>query len=192
VANSGGSSSSSAASSWLESIPDVSSGLEDFDEKGELANSRDNYFQILGLAGQGAFGKVWKVRGRPCNGAEGKICAMKQLNKAQIVQRELVKNTMAERDIMVAVRDCIARSVLRERRVRWLTEWCSRARATVDHRQLTGHPFIVDLYYAFQTDTELFLVMEYLPGTCLPSIHPSLTHSLTHSLAYSNQSSPWQ
>ncbi len=29
---------------------------------------------------------------------------------------------------------------------------------------LTNHPFIVKLMYAFQTDEELFLIMEYCPG----------------------------
>ena len=30
---------------------------------------------------------------------------------------------------------------------------------------MTGSPFIADLYFSFQTEKDIYLVMEYLPGS---------------------------
>lgn len=87
-------------------------------------------FDILKVIGQGGYGKVFLVRKN--NGVDkDKVCAMKVLKKASIVQNKKdVSHTKSERNILEAVKS----------------------------------PFIVDLYYAFQTNGKLYLILQYLGG----------------------------
>lgn len=88
-------------------------------------------FTLVKVLGKGSYGKVMLVRGVPGK-TEGKpsLYAMKMLRKENIVKRNQVEHTRAERNVLETV--------------------C--------------HPFIVTLYYAFQTPKKLYLVMEYCPG----------------------------
>jgi len=86
-------------------------------------------FELIALAGKGAFGKVWVVRRK--NDFHGKVMAMKVISKQRAVEGQSVTHTLLEREFLT---------------------------------QLGSHPFIVDLYLSFQTDTNIYLVMEYLPG----------------------------
>ena len=56
--------------------------------------------------------------------------AMKALDKASIMQQNILKYAMTERKILSTI----------------------------------NHPFVVKLHYAFQSETKLYLVMDYCPG----------------------------
>eukprot|EP00163_Fabomonas_tropica_P012822 TRINITY_DN24183_c0_g1_i1.p1 TRINITY_DN24183_c0_g1~~TRINITY_DN24183_c0_g1_i1.p1 ORF type:complete len:496 (-),score=135.11 TRINITY_DN24183_c0_g1_i1:351-1838(-) len=83
-------------------------------------------FDLLKVIGQGSFGKVMQVRLKKT----GKIFAMKILKKAELVKRNQVEHTRAEREILGTLR----------------------------------HPFMVRLYYSFQTDQKLYMVLDYVNG----------------------------
>jgi len=88
-------------------------------------------FTLVKVLGKGSYGKVMLVTGNQGR-TEGKptLYAMKMLRKENVVKRNQVEHTRAERNVLETV--------------------C--------------HPFIVTLYYAFQTPKKLYLVMEYCPG----------------------------
>mmetsp|Transcript_1505 Transcript_1505/g.4712 ORF Transcript_1505/g.4712 Transcript_1505/m.4712 type:complete len:710 (-) Transcript_1505:31-2160(-) len=56
-------------------------------------------FEVLDVLGEGSFGKVWRVR----ETRTGRVLAMKRLLKRRVVDEDLVKHTMTERDIMAAL-----------------------------------------------------------------------------------------
>lgn len=87
--------------------------------------SQEDY-QLLKLIGKGSFGKVFLVRKKD----DGKVYAMKTLNKGTIVQRKQEVHTRSERYILEQV----------------------------------NHSFIVNLRYAFQDTSNLYLVMDYAAG----------------------------
>eukprot|EP00928_Gymnodinium_smaydae_P062554 TRINITY_DN46392_c0_g1_i1.p1 TRINITY_DN46392_c0_g1~~TRINITY_DN46392_c0_g1_i1.p1 ORF type:complete len:477 (+),score=105.17 TRINITY_DN46392_c0_g1_i1:92-1522(+) len=84
-------------------------------------------FTLLKVVGKGGYGKVMLVSQK---GEEGKVFAMKALQKENLVKRNQVVHTKTERVVL----------------------------------ETTDHPFIVRLYYAFQTPGKLFFVLEYCPG----------------------------
>ncbi len=53
-------------------------------------------FEFEEVIGRGAFGKVWRVKSR----ANGKVFALKEINKVMIVQKKSVRSVMNERDIL--------------------------------------------------------------------------------------------
>lgn len=83
-------------------------------------------FSVIKLLGTGSFGEVFLVEWKDT----GKLYAMKVLRKEKIVDKNLTRYAITERNIM----------------------------------SVTNNPFIVQLFYAFQTADKLFLVMEYCPG----------------------------
>lgn len=85
-------------------------------------------FEILRVVGKGAFGKVFQVRKKKCNGCDGEnggdgIYAMKVMRKDTIIKKNHVDYMRAERDILTKV----------------------------------VHPFIVQLRYSFQVQTQISL-----------------------------------
>lgn len=58
-------------------------------------------FEVMRLAGKGAFGSVWQVFKKDTK----EIFAMKILNKKDVVSQNLVDHTIQERDIMLAMKD---------------------------------------------------------------------------------------
>lgn len=58
-------------------------------------------FDLVALAGRGAFGKVWVVRKK--NDYSGKVMAMKEMNKQDMISRGYVTHTKQEKDIMATV-----------------------------------------------------------------------------------------
>ncbi|KAJ9456424.1 RAC family serine/threonine-protein kinase-like protein [Diplonema papillatum] len=83
-------------------------------------------FELLVVVGVGSFGKVLKVRHRQ----DGKIYAMKVLQKETIVKHHMVPHTRAEKEILEA----------------------------------SNHPFVVKMYYAFQTRRQLVFILDFLTG----------------------------
>ena len=83
-------------------------------------------FRKLSLLGKGAFGQVYLVQ----NFIDSKYYAMKALDKASIMQQNILRYAMTERKILSTI----------------------------------NHPFVVKLHYAFQSETKLYLVMDYCPG----------------------------
>eukprot|EP01029_Cantina_marsupialis_P010361 TRINITY_DN236004_c0_g1_i1.p1 TRINITY_DN236004_c0_g1~~TRINITY_DN236004_c0_g1_i1.p1 ORF type:complete len:521 (-),score=156.68 TRINITY_DN236004_c0_g1_i1:901-2463(-) len=83
-------------------------------------------FELMHTIGRGSFGKVIQVKKKD----NGKIYAMKVMNKHTIIQKQQYEHTVAERRIL----------------------------------QIVDNPFIVRLQYAFQTDTKLYLVLDFYNG----------------------------
>ena len=83
-------------------------------------------FICLALLGKGSFGEVYLVQKIDTK----ENYAMKVLRKEKIMNQNLLKYAMAERNVL----------------------------------SISNHPFIVKLNFAFQTNTKLFLIMEYCKG----------------------------
>lgn len=83
-------------------------------------------FDLLTTVGKGSFGKVLQVRKKD----NGKIFAMKVLDKQHILDSNEMEHTRAEKKIL----------------------------------QMLHHPFLVNLYYSFQTETKLYLIMDFING----------------------------
>jgi len=83
-------------------------------------------FDFLKVIGRGAFGKVMQVKFKE----NGKIYAMKILRKKQILAKNQIEHTKAERKILQALQ----------------------------------HPFLMTLRFAFQTDSKLYFVLDYIRG----------------------------
>jgi len=94
-------------------------------------------FEIRRVLGTGGFGKVFQVS-KTAGAQKGKIYAMKVLKKAVIVRNKDTKEI--DREINV------------------------HAKMERDVLLAVGHPFIVDLKYAFQGGNKVYLIMEYLAG----------------------------
>lgn len=99
-------------------------------------------FKKIKIIGKGDVGRIYLVEHKE----NGKLYAMKVLEKEEMVQRNKVKRVLTEREILAT----------------------------------SNHPFIVTLYWSFQSFEKLFFVMEYCaggeffrmlqtqPGKCLP------------------------
>ena len=85
-----------------------------------------NDFIALRELGKGSFGEVYLVEKKDT----GQLYAMKILYKRQVMNKNLVRYVMAERNIL----------------------------------SITRHPFIIGLYFAFQTKDKLYLIIDYCPG----------------------------
>ena len=55
-----------------------------------------NSFDYLSIIGRGGFGKVWKV----CHKQTKKLYAMKEMNKAKIIDKKSEKSVKSERDLL--------------------------------------------------------------------------------------------
>ncbi|PAA48557.1 hypothetical protein BOX15_Mlig012365g2 [Macrostomum lignano] len=89
-------------------------------------------FEPLKVIGKGAFGQVRLVQKRDT----GHIYAMKILKKADILEKDQVAHSRAERDIMAKA----------------------------------DNAWVVKMYYSFQDQSSLYLVMEFLPGGDIMSL----------------------
>jgi len=96
--------------------------------------SKDD-FEMVKVIGRGGFGKVYMVRKR----SNGKIYAMKVLSKDQIASKNLNLKTRGKPGII---------DTLVEREI----------------METIKSPFIVTLYYAFQTPEKLYFIMDFLNG----------------------------
>jgi serine/threonine protein kinase len=93
-------------------------------------------FDLLRVLGTGGFATVYLVRKK--GGADdGRLYAMKVLEKSWIIQEDVTECAMTERRVLEAVRH---------------------------------HPFLITLHYAFQTDSKLYLVLDYMSGGDLATI----------------------
>jgi len=102
---------------------------EEADQVNDLINGgkiSHSDFQTLKVIGRGSFGKVYLVRKK----SDGKAYAMKILKKDQLIKKNLLIKTQAERDILQQVKN----------------------------------PYIVGLHYAFQTETKLYFIIDFLNG----------------------------
>ena len=102
----------------------------------ELLPLKPDDFDQLKVIGKGAFSKVFLVRHR----RTGLICAMKKINKQQVVESNCLDGMRTERELL-------ARSI--------------------------DFPFIVDLYFAFETVTHWYLCMEFCAGG---EVYTLITH----------------
>lgn len=108
-------------------------------------------FQLLRVIGKGAYGKVFLVR-KSTGVDDGRLYAMKVLEKAHIGRISEwmgVDSWKFERPH--------AFPVLHAKD----TEHTKTERTILEE---VRHPFIVKLYYAFQTDAKLYLILEYACG----------------------------
>ncbi|KAJ1916969.1 Ribosomal protein S6 kinase beta-2 [Tieghemiomyces parasiticus] len=94
-------------------------------------------FHIHKFIGQGAYGKVFLVQHK----VTGRYFAMKSIRKACMVSttKDGKKNDIGSRTAQFTRAE---RAILEDVR----------------------HPFIVQLFYAFQTERRLYLILEYVPG----------------------------
>ena len=83
-------------------------------------------FELIVVVGVGSFGKVLKVRHK----LDGRIYAMKVLQKEMIVKHRMVPHTKAEKCIL----------------------------------EVSDHPFVVTMHYAFQTRRQLVFILDFLTG----------------------------
>ncbi|KAM7519656.1 hypothetical protein LguiB_018618 [Lonicera macranthoides] len=119
-------------------------------------------FELLTIIGRGAFGEV-----RLCREKEsGNIYAMKKLKKSEMLIRGQ-RESFALKHCSVWFILCIVLGTLDSRSFQIPTFGWSFGQEFRAERNLlveVGNPFIVKLYYSFQDDEYLYLVMEYLPG----------------------------
>ena len=83
-------------------------------------------FELMKLLGYGTYGRVFLARRKK----NGKIYAIKVLDKKNIMKNKQTDLTKLERKILKTIKS----------------------------------PFLIRLYFAFQSPTKLFLVIEYCPG----------------------------
>ncbi|KAI8803520.1 kinase-like domain-containing protein [Cladochytrium replicatum] len=105
-------------------------------------------FQMLSVIGRGAYGKVFLVRKRDKN----KVYAMKVLKKATLL---LHSTTVGTGEVENA-----ALKQAQEKEAK-------KSMQPITERDLLSkisHPFIVKLYYAFQTTDRLYLILSYAQG----------------------------
>ncbi|KAJ3041909.1 Ribosomal protein S6 kinase beta-1 [Rhizophlyctis rosea] len=132
---------------------DISQVVEIHDYEGKAAGGRKvglQDFDLLSVIGKGAYGKVFLVRKKMLIGeAEGsdRLFAMKVLRKATLVvhggkEEEKEKAEEVGSPTSPNSNTCHERSILEDIR----------------------HPFIVNLFYAFQTPQKLYLILTYASG----------------------------
>jgi serine/threonine protein kinase len=81
------------------------------------------------------------------------IFAMKILKKRHLIQTNSVDNTIAEKDILRKVRNCLNVFI-----------YCIYVTIVLFIFIKIRHPFVVRLHYAFQTDAKVHLVMDFVNG----------------------------
>tara|TARA_A100001015_G_scaffold233128_1_gene264164 strand:+ start:511 stop:4026 length:3516 start_codon:yes stop_codon:yes gene_type:complete len=104
-------------------------------------------FELLSVCGRGGFGKVLKVRrlgGTSPMGKEETFYAMKVISKNQMIKKKHIGHVIVERQI--------------------LSTLSSSTLTSTSSEPMKICPFIVRLFWAFQTRTHLFLVMEFVAG----------------------------
>jgi serine/threonine protein kinase len=94
---------------------------------GRVGASHFESLRVLGIGGSGTVTLARKKGGID----DGRLYAIKALQKASITEDEVIEHTMTERRVLEAVRQ---------------------------------HPFLSTLHYAFQTDSKLYLVLDYKGG----------------------------
>jgi len=116
--------------SWKECIQkqvDIIQGrIQDTEKTDNLKQTGIDDFIMLKIIGKGSYGTVVQVRSKET----GDVYAMKIIEKKFIMEKNEVKHTIAERNILSKV----------------------------------DHPFIMKLYFAFQTSDKLYLIMEFVNG----------------------------
>jgi serine/threonine kinase 38 len=91
-------------------------------------------FELLKLIGRGAFGEVRLCRRR--GDSSDMVYAVKMLRKEAMMRRNQVHHVRAERDLLVSAKS----------QHQHFNQWC------------------VELYFTFQDEESLYIVMEYCPG----------------------------
>ena len=110
-------------------------------------------FEKLAIVGRGAFGEVRIVRMK----ATGKLYAMKKLKKSDTVRRNQVRATNNPfASMKLHTSRCIVYSCGGVQ--------VEHVKAERTALSVVDSPYIVTLYYSFQDDDFLYLIMEYLPG----------------------------
>lgn len=107
-----------------ENLEDDHGEVENLMQPGKKISNED--FEYLKTVGRGSFGRVFLVRKK----SDGKPYAMKVLKKDQLIKKNLLVKTQAERDILEKIKN----------------------------------PYIVGLHYAFQTETKLYFIIDFLNG----------------------------
>ena len=112
------------------------------EEKKKTFSSKDviNEFEFVKPISRGAFGRVDLVKRK--NTTDLEIYAMKTLKKRAMIDKNLVEQVMAERNIV----------------------------------EMAENPYVVTVYQAFQTDTNLYLLMEFLPGGDCASLIENISY----------------
>jgi serine/threonine protein kinase len=95
-----------------------------------LENPGPDGFIVESEIGKGSFGEVFKVRDK---GGEGKVYAMKLLEKAKILGHNLTRYAITERNVL-------------------------------SYSSNHNHPYLMKLFFAFQTSQHLVLILEYCEG----------------------------
>lgn len=105
-----------------------------------------NDFEILKVVGRGTMGKVMLVR----HIASRKLFALKSIHKRWILLHEQVRSAQSERAILAAFRESFNNIHCEERG--------------------NLYKFLIKLHASFQTETEIFYVLDYHAGGDLASI----------------------
>lgn len=106
-------------------------------------------FEPIKVLGKGSYGKVLLVR----QVSTGRLFAQKQLKKASLIinQQEQETDDDEEEEVVVAgvkIHEKNYQRTLNEKQI----------------LELVNHPNIVKLFYAFQDNNKLYLILEYLQG----------------------------
>ncbi|PRP85630.1 hypothetical protein PROFUN_06419 [Planoprotostelium fungivorum] len=96
-------------------------------------------FDLLNVIGKGAFGKVLQVRRKK----DGKLFAMKILNKKNILESNELEHTRTEKNVLQKV--------------------CAEYSSPTNSSQVV-HPFLVNLHCSFQSADKLYFVMDWVNG----------------------------
>jgi serine/threonine protein kinase len=103
-------------------------------------------FKILKPIAKGAFGKVYLARKKKT----GDLYAVKALRKKDMIRKKQVDRIKSERNIMIST--------------------------TAESKSSSENPFVVNLYYTFQSKRHLYMVMEYMPGGDLYSLLKAMSY----------------
>jgi len=112
-------------------------------------------FIPLKIIGKGSFGQVRLVKKKD----NGHIYAMKTMVKHLMVKRKQVSHVRAERDIL-AEREKFQKQI----------DFGTHLRNKSAKRKMKSRNWLVDLFFSFQDEHNLYLVMEFIPGGDLMSL----------------------
>eukprot|EP00924_Labyrinthula_sp_SR-Ha-C_P000991 maker-scaffold_7-snap-gene-10.25-mRNA-1 protein AED:0.05 eAED:0.05 QI:48/1/1/1/0.66/0.5/4/56/544 len=118
-------------------LRDELSKLEVFEMRQSRYQMTTHDFVPLKVIGKGSFGKVRLVKRK----SSGQIYAMKTMSKSIMIEKKQVTHVRAEKEIL----ENFALLMQRE-------------------SQNEKHQWLVELYYSFHDQKNLYLVMEFLPG----------------------------